>query len=426
MTQSIGFRRSARLAAAAAAVAVAFGGHLTPDGTFGWPAAQAQEQVRAEVGKPLQAARDLIKQQKFKDALAKLRDVEAVPNRTAYENFLLEQMRASAAMQAGDLATAARSTQALISSGRLSAADQGRYAAGLASLYYRDKDYANAATWAQKSLASNPGDKAMRSVMIQSYYLSGNAAAAAREALADVQAAEKAGQAPPEDRLQLLANIASKGNDRQAYISSLEKLVAYYPKKEYWNDLLRRIEAKPGYNNRLALDLYRLRRATKTLDSGEDVFEMAQLALQERQAAEAKRVLDEGFAAGLLGKGSDAERQKRLLNLASERAAAAPTQLATAEAEARDQKDGEALVRVGMGYSGLGQHDKAITLIQQGIALLQQDKGAKGKAGRVDNANLQLGIAYARAGQKQKAAQAFRAVGGNDGAADMARLWMRV
>lgn len=426
MTQSIGFRRSVRLAAAAVAVAAAFGGHVAPDGAFGWPAALAQEQVRAEVGKPLQAARDLIKQQKYRDALAKLRDVEAVPNRTAYENFLLEQMRASAAMQAGDLATAARSTQTLISSGRLSAVDQGRYAAGLASLYYRDKDYANAATWAQKAMASNPGDKAMRSVMIQSYYLSGNTAAAAREALADVQAAEKAGQAPPEDRLQLLANIASKGNDRQAYINSLEKLVAYYPKKEYWNDLLRRIEAKPGYNNRLALDLYRLRRATKTLDSGEDVFEMAQLALQERQAAEAKRVLDEGFAAGLLGKGSDAERQKRLLNLASERAAAAPAQLATAEAEAREQKDGEALVRVGMGYSGLGQHDKAIPLIQQGIALLQQDKGAKGKAGRVDHANLQLGIAYARAGQKQKAAQAFRAVGGTDGAADMARLWTRV
>ena len=426
MTQSIGFRRSMRLTAAALAVAAAFAAQVTPEGALGWSQAQAQEQVRAEVGRPLQAARDLIKQQKYKEALAKLREVEAVPNRTASENVLLEQMRASAAMQAGDLAAASKATQALISSGRLSAADQGRYSAGLASLYYRDRDYANAATWAQKAMAANPGDRAMRGVLIQSYYLSGNTAAAAREALEDVQAAEKAGQAPPEDRLQLLANIASKGTDRQAYISSLERLVAYYPKKEYWNDLLRRIESKPGYNNRLALDMYRLRRATKTLESGNDVFEMAQLALQERQAAEAKRVLDEAFAAGLLGKGSDAERQKRLLNLASQRAAEAPEQLVTAEAEAREQKDGDALVRIGMGYSGLGQHDKAIQLIQQGVALLQQEKAAKGKGGRVDEANLHLGIAYLRAGQKQKAAQAFKAVGGNDGAADIARLWTRV
>jgi tetratricopeptide (TPR) repeat protein len=426
MTQSIGGAgRSIRLAAVAAAVAAAFGAQISPQGELRWSVAQSQEQVRAEVGKPLQAARDLIKAQKFKEALVKLREVDAVPNRTAYENYLLEQMRASAAMQAGDLGTAAKSTQALISSGRLPAADQGRYAAGLASLYYRERDYANAANWAQKAMASNPGDRTMRSLLIQSYYLSGNTAAAAREAQEDVQAAEKAGQAPPEDRLQLLANIASKGNDKQAYISSLERLVAYYPKKEYWNDLLRRVESKPGFNNRLTLDVYRLRRATKTLDAGNDVFEMAQLALQERQAAEAKKVLEEGFASGVLGKGNDAERQKRLLNLATQRADEAPQQLATAENEAREQKDGDALVRIGLGYSGLGQHDKAVQLIQQGIALLQQDKGAKGRAGRVDQANLHLGLAYLRAGQKARANQAFKQVGGTDGAADLARLWTR-
>lgn len=427
MTHSIvGLGRAVRLTAIAVAVAAAFGAQVTPQGEVGWSSARAQEQVRAEVGKPLQAARDLIKAQKYKEALAKLKEVEAVPNRTAHENFLLEQMRASAAMQAGDLATASKSTQALIASGKLPAADQGRYAAGLASLYYRERDYANAAAWAQKAAAANPGDKAMRGLMIQSYYLAGDAAAASREALADVQAAERAGQVPPEDRLQLLANIASKGIDRQAYISSLERLVAYYPKKEYWNDLLRRIESKPGYNNRLALDMYRLRRATKTLDAGNDVFEMAQLALQERQAAEAKKVLEDGFAAGLLGKGNDAERQKRLLNLATQRADEAPKQLETAEAEAREQKDGDALVRIGMGYSGLGQHEKAVQLIQQGIALLQQDKAAKGRAGRIDEANLHLGLAYLRAGQKARATQAFKSVQGTDGAADLARLWMRV
>lgn len=431
MTQCIGgfgksLRRSLRLTAAAVAVAAAFGLQTTHQGGLEWSSAHAQEQVRAEIGRPLQAARDLIKQQKYREALAKLKEAEAVPNRTANENFLLEQMRASAAMQTGDVATAARSTQVLISSGRLSAADQGRYAAGLASLYYRNRDYANAATWAQRASAANPGDRTMRGLMIQSYFMSGDTAAAAREALADVQAAERAGQAPPEDRLQLLANIASKGNDRQAYITSLERLVAYYPKKEYWNNLLRRIEAKPGYSNRLALDMYRLRRATKTLDSGNDLFEMAQLALQERQASEAKSVLEEGFASGVLGKGNEAERQKRLLALAAQRAEEAPQRMAELEAEARTQKDGDALVRVGMAYSGMGQHDKAIQLIQQGVELLKQDKGGKAKGGRIDEAQLHLGIAYLRAGQKARAAQALKAVGGNDGAADIARLWLRV
>jgi hypothetical protein len=51
---------------------------------------------------------------------------------------------------------------------------------------------------------------------------------------------------------------------------------------------------------------------------------------------------------------------------------------------------------------------------------------AKGGLKRKDDAYLHLGIAYLRAGQKGKAAQAFKSVGGTDGAADIARLWTRV
>src|SRR4030095_214071 len=193
-----------------------------------------------------------------------------------------------------------------------------RHAANLASLYYRNRDYANAAKWANSALKANPGDAAMRSLMIQSYFQAGDFQAASREALADVQAAQKGGRAPPEDRLQLLANVASKGSDRGAYVAALERLVTYYPKREYWADLLRRIESKPGFSNRLTLDVLRLRLATKTLETANDYSEMAQLALQQGQAVEAKKILDEGFAAGVLGKGAEAERQERLLALATE------------------------------------------------------------------------------------------------------------
>lgn len=407
-----------RFSLAALAVAAAFGVQTAPDGGMTWSAAQAQEAVRAELGRPLQAARDLIKARKYSEALAKLREADAVPNRNANENFLLEQMRASAALSAGDNRQAIRAIQALFNSGRLPESQRAQYAASLASLYYREKDYKDAAQWASRALQSNPSDGAMRSLQIQSYYLAGDLASAAREALEDVQAAEKAGRTPPEDRLQLLANIASKTGDRAAYVAGIERLVAYYPKKEYWVDLLRRLEAKPGFSNRLTLDLYRLRAATKTLDSPNEVVEMAQLALQQRQAGEAKKLLDDAFASGLLGKGPEAERQKRLLALASERAAEAPTQLKLAEAEALASANGSDLVNVGFAYTGLGQFDKGIALMQQGIA--------KGKLKRKDEANLHLGVAYLRAGQKAKAREAFKAVGGTDGAADLARMWMRV
>ena len=100
--------RALRLTTAAAAVAAAFGLQSTPRLGLQWSSAYAHEGVRPEVGKPLQAARDLYKQGKYKESLAKVREAEAVPNRTAQENHLLEQMRAAAASQAGDTEQASR------------------------------------------------------------------------------------------------------------------------------------------------------------------------------------------------------------------------------------------------------------------------------------------------------------------------------
>ena len=412
--------RKTRVAALACAVAAAFGFQVDGDGVIGFSSALAQsETVRPEVGKPLQAARDLIKAGKYKEALAKLHEVDSIPNRTPFENFLLEQMRASAASQAGDNEQAIKAFQAVLNSGRLSEAEQAKYAASLASLYYRAKEYPNAATWAARALKSNPNDSAMRDLMIQSYFQAGDYTAASKEALADIQAAEKAGITPPEAKLQLLANVAGRsGGDQAAYLLALERLVTYYPKREYWVDLLRRIEAKPGFSNRLTLELYRLKAATKTLATPNDYSEMAQLALQEQQAAEAKKILDEGFASGVLGKGAEAERQKRLLALANQRAAEAPAALKAAEAEAASARDGTELVRIGLAYTGLGEYDKGIELIQQGIN--------KGGLKHKDDATLDLGIALTRAGQKGRAATVFKTVGGTDGTADLARLWMRV
>ena len=185
-----------------------------------------------------------------------------------------------------------------------------------------------------------------------------------------------------------------------------------------WQIFLGRLQAKPGFSGRLTLDLYRLRLATGNLTTAEDYVEMAQLALQERQAAEAKKILDQGFKAGVLGKGEQAERQKRLLALAEQRLASAPEDLKAAEAEGTTDKDGNTLVRTGLAYTGLGQYDKGIALIQQGIA--------KGGLRNPSDANLHLGLAYLRAGNKTAAAQAFRKVTGTDGAADLARLWQRV
>ena len=88
----------------------------------------------------------------------------------------------------------------------------------------------------------------------------------------------------------------------------MEKLVTYYPKKEYWVDLLSRMQRKPNFSDRLSLDAYRLSLATGSMATPADYMEMAQLALQADLPSEGKQVVDKGFASGALGTGAEAER----------------------------------------------------------------------------------------------------------------------
>src|SRR3990170_4747695 len=108
-----------RLAAAALAAALLGGGAVT--GALLPATVHAQDAVRPEVGKPLQAAQELIRARKFEEALAKVREADAVGGKTANENFLIERMRLAAASGAGDADTAAKSYEAIAA--RLSGAD---------------------------------------------------------------------------------------------------------------------------------------------------------------------------------------------------------------------------------------------------------------------------------------------------------------
>ena len=53
----------------------------------------AQEKVRPEVGKPLQAAQDMMKANKFKEALAKVREADAVSGKTPFGQRFREFVR---------------------------------------------------------------------------------------------------------------------------------------------------------------------------------------------------------------------------------------------------------------------------------------------------------------------------------------------
>ena len=67
-------------------------------------AAHAQG-IRPEVAKPLQAASDLLKAGKAKEALAKAREADAMGGKTPSEQLVIDRMKGAAAQRVGDTAT---------------------------------------------------------------------------------------------------------------------------------------------------------------------------------------------------------------------------------------------------------------------------------------------------------------------------------
>lgn len=214
-----------------------------------------------------------------------------------------------------------------------------------------------------------------------------------------------------------LADAQQRTGNAAGHDATLAKLLAYYPKKDYWNAYLARLPRKAGFSPRFELDVLRLRLASGTLVKTEDYMELAQLALQAGLPAEAVRVIEQGYKAGALGTGPEAPRHQRLRDLAVKREAEARGKMAELTTEAAGFKEGDGLVRVGFAYASQGEADKGIELIQQGIA--------KGGLKHPDDAKLRLGMAQLQSPKAKGAAmQTLRSVKASDGAADIARLWI--
>jgi tetratricopeptide (TPR) repeat protein len=369
--------------------------------------AYAAEAVRAEIGKPLQEAQKLAAAGKNKEALAKLKETDAVGGKTANETYLIERTRASAATAAGDNDTAARAFESVINSGKLSAAETPKFSEALAGIYYRAKDYPKAITWFQRVLKDNPGNNQAHEYLVQIYYTSGKYAEAAKELQGSKNLSE--------NQLGMLANIQLKQNDKAGYVQTLEKMAASYPKAQTWADLLQRVQTKPGFSSTLSLDVLRLRLALGLLTKPSDYMEMSQLALQAGNPAEAIKIIDQGYKKGALGTGSDAARHQRLKDLAAKTQTEFDAKQAANEAEAVKNKDADALANMGLALVSAGKNDKGLALLDQAVKL--------GTGKNPEAIKLHQGLAQSIAGKKPAALNTLKSVKGTDGTADLARYW---
>jgi hypothetical protein len=373
--------------------------------------------VRPEVAKPMQQASDLLKANKAAAALLKVKEADAVANKNPAEQLLIHRMRGAAAQRTGDNATAIASFEAAFASGRLSNPEQAQIAESLAFSYSQQKNFPKTTEWAQRAKQLGGGSAQLNQLLDYVRAQSGDYSTIARDAAASVAAAEKEGRKPTEDDLLRLADASKRMDNKPVYATTLEKLVTHYPKKDYWSAHLASMQRKPGFSDRLGLDVMRLKLRHGLIESSDDYMEMAQLSLQAGLPAEAKAIMAKGYAAGALGTGAQADRHKRLADLVAKTEVDVNAGLDKLVTEGASNKDGNDLVKAGMVYASRGEGPRAVELIEKGIA--------KGSLRRPDDAKLRLGLTQlATPATKSKGVQTLRSIDAKDGTSDIARMWL--
>ena len=381
-------------------------------------AAPAPDTVRPELFKLVDSnvIKQLMTEKKYDEVQSRLTQADAFPAKTPYETYVIDRMKVALGSATNNDAMAMAALEAVIASGRMPAADQAEFILALGNYHYNAKNYPKAIEWMKRYQKESPTPQKVRSALTRAYYLNNDFATAKNELLALIADTEKAGQKPSLEDLRLLASSAAKLKDNPTYLLSMEKLVALYPSDDYWTDLLRRMQSKPGYNAVHEIDVLRLEAVALKAMAPEEYTELAELTLAAGFPTEAKKAVDAGYAAGVLGTGSNAAKHKQLRDRANKGAADDAKNIASGEAGAAKAKDGAGLVNLGYAYVTMDQFDKGIPLMEQGIA--------KGIAKRPDDYKLRLGMAYAKAGRKAEAIKTLETIKGEDGLGDLARYWI--
>lgn len=344
--------------------------------------------------------------------MSNLRTADGAAGKTAYDSFIINELTAFCALSSNDVATATAAMQTNLSS-PFAADKVAQRTRDLAKVHFNARNYAKTIEIGRGAIKSGYADADTFLVVAQSYYQQNDYKNAREFTGSWIRDLEKRGQRPKENAIQIYVTSCMRLKDEACTAAGFEKLVTYYPDPAGWANLMQSLFATR--NDAAAFNAYRLATEVGAMRTGDDYTEMAQRAIEKGLPGEAQAALEAGFARKAFTEKRDVDRNTRLLATAKERAAADRAALAKADKEAAAGKSADADLRVGQAYMSYGQYPAAVAAIQRGIA--------KGNASDPAEAQMVLGIAQLKAGNRSEATKAFRAVKGDADIQRVAKLW---
>jgi hypothetical protein len=392
-------------------------------------AADQKQQNRnsPEASKPLQAAQKALSEKKFPDALAALKQAEALPKKNAYDQHLIDIMTGQAAAGTQDWAEAGKRFESASKDGFDTPQEQQQQTLFATETYFnaaigaRNTDQAAANAYFGKAIEL--GKKALEggagtdvaNIVAKAAYIKDDYPTTRQVVEQSINAQIQKGETPTEDTLELWRSACSKMKDNDCLFKSFKTTLAYYPKPEYWEQMLGGVIFPEASRNPTdTLQLYRLMLETNTLKRSSEYGDMADEAMKAGSPGEAKSVLEKGFANNVFTGNVQADNKKVLASATAK----AKADQATLDAQAKEIEaapTGQKYYSLGFAYFGYGQYDKATEMLSKAIA--------KGGLRNEADTRLLLGISQLKSGHRDDALKTFSTVKGNTALEQLAQLW---
>lgn len=222
---------------------------------------------------------------------------------------------------------------------------------------------------------------------------------------------ETDGKLPKEQWYNLARFLYFDKGDVDNALDTLNTLLLYYPKKQYWVQASHLYGEKKQDAKQLAM--METAYVQGLLDKGTDLVTMAYLYLNAEVPYPAAKVMEEGFKAGII---DDKSKNYELAGSAWRQAQETAKSIPMMEKAAAKSDDGELYTRLGNLYLDGDQFDKSIEAIEKGLA--------KGGVKRPDQARLALGMAYFNKGDYSQARKTFRLAAKDERAEKYAQQWL--
>jgi tetratricopeptide (TPR) repeat protein len=376
--------------------------------------AAAQVVVRPEVAKSLQAAQEAMKTGQFENAITLAQQALSIPGITPVEKPAIQRTLAVAAMQGKNFPLAVSTLEALIlelpegapSSQKLPLIES------LLSASQQAQDLAKVVNWGRTYLKLEGSNPSVWPVVIQTLSVLNRHEEVIQEVKEKIRLDEAAKVKTPESDYRLMAFSQRQLKDDAAYNSTLKTLLQNYPSKAYWSETIARLGRQANFNGRFDLDLYRLLEMTGNVEDTVEYVDMANLALKAGLPAEAARVVELAYAAGTMGKGSDAANHQKLRLQIQQRLNEDEKALPALEKSAKDANILASLADV---YASKQKWSQSNEFYNKALAM--------GGLRREAETRLHAGLVLSKMGQKAEAVKMWDSVQGDATAVDLAQLW---